>query len=70
MHRDHDGWAGHHYTDTVGRNDITICQGRLRCQKYLLLCPHPGQADPYTDPNWMQLLIDADLEPQDRLERL
>ena len=40
-------------------------QSRLRRQEHLLLRPRPAsRLTPYTDPNWMQLLIDADRNPK------
>lgn len=62
-HRNHAGWGGRRYTDTSGRNDIT--SARVACDtKNIYFYVHTEAAlTPYTDPNWMQLLIDADHNP-------
>ena len=64
MHRDHDGWKGRHYTDTSGRNDLT--SARVACDAdniYFYAHTHDALT-PSTGRNWMQLLIDADLNPK------
>ncbi len=64
MHRDHDGWAGHHYTDTSGRNDITTAKVACDARNIYFYVHTQDKLTPYTDPHWMQLLIDADLNPK------
>lgn len=59
--RDADGYAGLHYTDSTGRNDIQdskVALGRdgnvyfyVRCGSAITSC---------TDPDWMLLLVDTD----------
>ena len=63
-HRDWDGWRGHHYTNATGRNDIV--SARVACDKNNIYFYVQTQAPltSYTDPNWMQLLIDADQNPK------
>lgn len=63
-HRDHDGWGKLHYTDTSGRNDIV--SAKAACDKITIFFYVQTQAKltPHTDRNWMQLLIDADLNPK------
>ena len=63
-HRDHDGFGALHYTDTRGRNDIT--SAKVACDtKNIYFYVHTEAAlTPFTDPHWMQLLIDADQNPQ------
>ena len=63
-HRDHAGWGKLHYTDTSGRNDIT--SARVACDaKNVYFYVHTAAAlTPHTGKDWMQLLIDADLDPK------
>jgi len=63
-HRDHAGWGKLHYSDTSGRNDIT--SARVACDaKNVYFCVHTRAAPTSpTGKDWMQLLIDADLDPK------
>lgn len=63
-HRNHDGWGKLHYMDTSGRNDIT--SAKVACDaKNVYFYVHTQDAlTPHTDKEWMQLLIDADLNPR------
>jgi len=63
-HRDHDGFGRRHYTDTSGRNDIT--SAKVACDsKNIYFYVHTQAAlTSFTDPYWMQLLIDADENSQ------
>ena len=59
-YRDHNGYAGHHYTDTTGRNDIVelkVAVGKRDIYFYALT---DSALTPSSDPNWMLLLIDSD----------
>ena len=62
--RDADGYAGLHYTDSTGRNDIhdskvaVTRDGRV-C--FYVKCASP--LTPSTDPGWMLLLLDSDMDP-------
>ncbi len=64
MHRDWDGWKGYHYTDTTGRNDIVGAEVACDTRTIYFHVMTNGVMSPYTDPNWMQLLIDADQNPR------
>lgn len=63
VHRDADGYAGLHYTDRSGRNDLQEARvaltGKNRVAFYVR-CGAP--ITPHTDRNWMLLLIDADCD--------
>ncbi len=64
MRRDHKGYGDTHYTDTSGRNDIVLC--KMTCDRGNLYC-YVRTAEPMTpctDPNWMLLFIDTDLDPK------
>lgn len=63
-HRDHDGWGKLHYTDTSGRNDITSAKVACDTKNVYFYVRTQAALTPHTDPNWMQLLIDADLNPR------
>jgi len=63
MHRDHKGYGNTHYTDTSGRNDIVLCKMARDGED---LCCYVRTAEPMTpgsDPNWMLLFLDTDLNP-------
>ena len=62
-HRDHDGWGKLHYTDTSGRNDITSAKVACDAKNIYFYVQTQDALTPRTDPNWMQLLIDADRNP-------
>ena len=59
-HRDHDGYAGLHYTDSTGRNDIVECRVSVTQKEVCFQVLTAGELTPRTDPNWMLLLIDTD----------
>lgn len=63
MHRDHNGYAGHHYTNTSGRNDIVESKVAVGKKDIAFYVQCDSDITPYTDPNWMLLLIDADNDP-------
>ena len=60
-HRDADGYAGLHYRDSSGRNDIQDSKVALTKDGRVCFYVKTGaEITPSTDPNWMLLLIDAD----------
>lgn len=59
-HRDHNGYAGHHYTNTSGRNDILESKVAVGKNDIYFYVRTDSALSPNTDPNWMLLLIDAD----------
>ena len=62
--RDADGYAGLHYSDTTGRNDIQDAKVALTGKGNVCFYVKCGSAiSPSTDENWMLLLIDSDLNP-------
>ena len=59
--RDADGYAGLHYTDSTGRNDIQ--ESKVALTKNGKVCFYVRCGSPITtstDPDWMLLLIDSD----------
>ena len=60
IHRDHDGYGNHHYTDQSGRNDIVRCLVSVDKKNIYFAAETANPLTPDTDPNWMLLLIDAD----------
>lgn len=59
--RDGEGYAGLHYTDSTGRNDIQNSKVAVtRDRKVCFYVKTGSEITPYTDKNWMLLLIDAD----------
>ncbi len=59
--RDADGYAGLHYTDTSGRNDIIEAKVAVTRKGELhFFVKTAADITPFTDPDWMLLLIDAD----------
>ena len=60
IHRDHDGYGDHHYTDTTGRNDIVRCLVAVDKKNIYFAAETADPLTPSTDPNWMLLYIDTD----------
>ena len=60
LHRDHDGYGDHHYTDQSGRNDITRCLVAVDKKNIYFAAETAAPLTPSTDPNWMLLLFDTD----------
>ena len=59
--RDADGYAGLHYTDSTGRNDIHESKVALTKDGEVCFYARCGSSiSPSTDPGWMLLLIDFD----------
>lgn len=59
IHRDHDGYGDHHYTDQSGRNDIVRCLVALDKKNIYFAAETASPLTPSTDPNWMLLFIDT-----------
>ena len=65
FHVNIDGYAGLHYTDRTGRNDLQearVAITRRGQVAFYVRCGSP--ITPHTDPSWMLLLIDADQDSQ------
>ncbi len=63
FHRDYNGYAGLHYTDNSGRNDLTACKVTTDKNKVYFYAETVDPLTPHTGKNWMLLLIDADKNP-------
>jgi len=61
--RDFDGCGGKHYTNSTGRNDIAIMKVARDTDMVSFLATTRAPLSLRTNPNWMQLLIDTDLDP-------
>ena len=60
FHRDAKGYAGIHYTDNSGRNDILASKVALTKDNVCFYVETAGDITPCSDPDWMLLLIDTD----------
>lgn len=60
FHRDAKGYAGLHYTNTSGRNDIITSKVAVGENNISFYAETAEKITAHTDPNWMLLLIDAD----------
>ena len=60
FHRDAKGYAGMHYTNTSGRNDIITSKVAVGKENISFYAETAEKLTPHTDPNWMLLMIDAD----------
>lgn len=60
FHRDAKGYAGMHYTNTSGRNDIITSKVAVDKENISFYAETAERLTPHTDPNWMLLMIDAD----------
>lgn len=60
FHRDAKGYAGLHYTNTSGRNDIITSKIRVGKELISFYAETVQSLTPHTDKNWMLLLLDAD----------
>lgn len=60
FHRDAKGYAGLHYTNTSGRNDIITSKVSVGEKNISFYAETAEKITSHTDPNWMMLLIDAD----------
>lgn len=60
FHRDHPGYAGLHYTDSSGRNDIISSKVAVSKTGIAFYAECDQNMSSHDDENWMLLLIDAD----------
>lgn len=60
FHRNAKGYAGLHYTNTSGRNDIITSKVSVGAESISFYAETATELTPHTDNNWMMLLIDAD----------
>ncbi|MBR6560311.1 MAG: hypothetical protein IKT75_04065, partial [Alistipes sp.] len=60
FHRDAKGYAGMHYTNTSGRNDIITSKVAVGKENISFYAESAEKLTPHTDPNWMLLMIDTD----------
>ncbi len=60
FHRDSKGYAGIHYTDDSGRNDIVASKVAMNGKSVCFYVETAEELTPSSDPYWMRLLIDAD----------
>ena len=60
FHRDAKGYAGLHYTDNSGRNDIITSKVAVGEHNISFYAETAERLTPHTDPNWMLLLLDTD----------
>ena len=60
QHRDWPGWGGRQYVDTSGRNDLVAAKIACDAKNIYFYVRTHAKMTPFTGPNWMQLLIDAD----------
>lgn len=60
FHRDAIGYAGIHYTNTSGRNDVTTSKVAVDKKMISFYAEAASNLTPHTGNNWMLLLIDAD----------
>jgi hypothetical protein len=58
--RDHGGTTGQRYSDHTGRNDLAAMKVARDDDNVYFYVRTREPITPRTDPNWMQLLIDAD----------
>ena len=59
-HRDYKGYGGNHYVNNSGRNDIVLSKVAVDKDNVYFYVETMDKLTPYSDPNWMLLLIDAD----------
>ena len=62
--RDFDGAGGTHYVNRSGRNDLVACKVARDAKNVFFYARTRADLTPRTDPNWMELLIDADRDPR------
>ena len=60
FHRDAKGYAGLHYKDSSGRNDIVASKVAVGKNEIFFYVETADALTPCTDPDWMLLLIDSD----------
>ena len=59
-HRDYPGYGGLHYKNGSGRNDLIAGKVAVDAQHVYFYMQTSTRLTPYSDANWMLLLIDAD----------
>lgn len=59
-HRNYKGYGGNHYINNSGRNDIVLSKVGVDKSNLYFYVETTDPLTPYSDPNWMLLLIDAD----------
>jgi hypothetical protein len=60
FHRDAQGYAGIHYTDNTGRNDIIASKVAITKDNVCFYVETVADITPCSDPDWMLLLVDTD----------
>lgn len=60
FHRDAKGYGGLHYKDSTGRNDIVASKVAVGKSDIFFYAETADALTPYSDPDWMLLLIDSD----------
>ena len=60
FHRDAKGYAGLHYYDSTGRNDIVLAKVAVTGNDVCFYVETADALTPSTDPGWMLLLVDSD----------
>ena len=60
FHRDAKGYGGLHYKDSTGRNDIVASKVAVGKSDIFFYVETADALTPYSDPDWMLLLIDSD----------
>jgi len=69
MHRDHSGWgSAGTYTNTTGRNDFLTAKVARDSTYVYFYIETDENITSYTDPNWMMLFINTDLDYADGWE--
>jgi hypothetical protein len=63
-HRDWPGWGELHYTNTTGRNDIVASKVTYDRENVYFYAETKADLTAHTDPSWMLLFIDADLDSE------
>lgn len=62
MHRDSPGWGSLYYTNNSGRNDIVAAKVARDKDNVYFYIETAGALSPKTDPAWMRIFIDIDLD--------
>ena len=63
VHRNHPGYGNNVYINKSGRNDIIMSKAAVDEKNIYFYVQTDQQLSPYTDPNWMLLMIDTDQDP-------
>ncbi|MCM1519911.1 MAG: hypothetical protein NC098_03920 [Lachnoclostridium sp.] len=62
LHRNYTGYGGNRYKDESGRNDILRSKVNVGEDNVTFYVTTASDLTPYTDPNWMLLLINSDCD--------